>query len=708
MRKVKHPKDALISTFILLCVLSALPATAQAPVTQHAPIYTFGEILVTDDTPRVAEEVSAVDVVTAQDIERTNARTVAEAIDLLPGLNLRRGAEGVRLVDIRGLRTRNVLLLLDGVPLNSTFDGLFDPDALSVESIAQIKLTRGGSSLLYGPGGNAGVLEIITRGAVDTGDASLRLEGSSSDTTHLRGHASFRRGDLGVVVSGSAYDQDHFELSDDFESTALEDGDERLNSDREDRSAYASLTYDASERTQLGLRVDFRTGERGKPPATEDFRVSDFAPRTRFERVEHDTLSVHAALSHAVGDFTLRPTVYFNGADTVTDGFDDATFSSQAAAGAFREDASTSTVGASLQVALQKSSNHLITLALDVREERWDAEGFTLGTAGGGGTGGGGNGGGGNGGGMGGGGGGNGGGGNGGGTGGGGGGNTVLSTPIDEDRSSDLASIALEAEWTPDSPFSAVVGLGYTSQGREGTASDDADWNVLLGGAYAFDTQTQLTGSVARKVRFPNLRDLFAADRGNPDLQAERTLHSELALEHRSGDSTYRAALFRIDADDFIQGTPGDILRNTEEARFQGVELEGQHRVGKRLFGSWSYTLLDAENQSPNADVSTIQGRPEHRVVLTADYALPSGLNLRGEALFVGDNAALSRTRPTREMALDDYTVLDLIVSKTLLGDRLRLIGHLSNLLDEDYVESVGFPAPGRTLLFGVELRPGS
>ncbi len=59
-------------------------------------------------------------------------------------------------------------------------------------------------------------------------------------------------------------------------------------------------------------------------------------------------------------------------------------------------------------------------------------------------------------------------------------------------------------------------------------------------------------------------------------------------------------------------------------------------------------------------------------------------------------------------MELGDYTVVGLSFSQSLVSDRLRVIGRLSNLLDEDYVESVGFPSPGRTLSVGVELRLGS
>lgn len=101
---------------------------------------------------RIVEQVTTVEQVTAEQIEQANAKTLDEAIHLMNGLYVRNGGDGVPRIDVRGFRTRNVILLLDGVPLNATFDGQFDPRAIPVENIASIKVTRGGSSVLYGPG----------------------------------------------------------------------------------------------------------------------------------------------------------------------------------------------------------------------------------------------------------------------------------------------------------------------------------------------------------------------------------------------------------------------------------------------------------------------------------------------------------------------------------------------------------------------------
>ncbi len=98
-----------------------------------------------------------------REIQERGARTLDEALTLVPGLFVRTGGEGSPRIDIRGFRTRHVQLLLDGIPINSTFDGQFDPSTIGVENIAAIKVTTGGGSVLYGEGGNGGVINIITK-----------------------------------------------------------------------------------------------------------------------------------------------------------------------------------------------------------------------------------------------------------------------------------------------------------------------------------------------------------------------------------------------------------------------------------------------------------------------------------------------------------------------------------------------------------------
>lgn len=124
-----------------------------AALDSEPDVYSLGEVVISAKKGGV-EATETVREVTAEDIKSKGARTLDEALNLLPGVNVRNGGEGVPRIDIRGFRTRHVILLLDGIPLNSAFDQQFDPSVIPVENIARIKMTAGPSSVLYGQGGS--------------------------------------------------------------------------------------------------------------------------------------------------------------------------------------------------------------------------------------------------------------------------------------------------------------------------------------------------------------------------------------------------------------------------------------------------------------------------------------------------------------------------------------------------------------------------
>ena len=127
-------------TFMNFGIWIALSGSALSQVAdEDAAIYTLGEVVPSAERDGV-ESVGTVREITAMDIQAKGARTVDEALELLPGLDIRTGAEGIPRVNLRGFRSRHVLLMLDGIPLNSTFDGQFDPSLIPVENIAKIKV----------------------------------------------------------------------------------------------------------------------------------------------------------------------------------------------------------------------------------------------------------------------------------------------------------------------------------------------------------------------------------------------------------------------------------------------------------------------------------------------------------------------------------------------------------------------------------------
>ena len=109
----------------------------------------------------IVKTPSAVSVVTDKDIEARRVDTITDALQMLPGVYKSQKANGG--LQIRGFDSTDTLVLLNGVPMNNTFNNGVDWEAIPVHSIERIELVRGPSSSLYGGRGVAGVINIQTK-----------------------------------------------------------------------------------------------------------------------------------------------------------------------------------------------------------------------------------------------------------------------------------------------------------------------------------------------------------------------------------------------------------------------------------------------------------------------------------------------------------------------------------------------------------------
>jgi len=125
-------------------------------------------------------------VITREQIEASGASTLAEAVKGVPGLSVVRqgGLTDPALVSIRGSAENQVLILLDGRPLNDLSGGAVDLSSVPLDRVESIRVIRGGSGAWYGDGAFGGVILITTTGEAATA-ASLSAEyGYGSFDTH--------------------------------------------------------------------------------------------------------------------------------------------------------------------------------------------------------------------------------------------------------------------------------------------------------------------------------------------------------------------------------------------------------------------------------------------------------------------------------------------------------------------------------------------
>lgn len=161
---------------------------------------------------RLRDVPHGISVINAEDIERSTAVNLPDLLSREAGVSLRSyyGGRSNAGIDIRGMGETagsNVLVLLDGVPLNEVDMSGADLGALDLSQIERIEILRGGGAVRWGNGAVGGVVNILTRGPRREGaEGSAGLTLGSYGRRELRGRAALsnKAWSLGLVASNYA------------------------------------------------------------------------------------------------------------------------------------------------------------------------------------------------------------------------------------------------------------------------------------------------------------------------------------------------------------------------------------------------------------------------------------------------------------------------------------------------------------------------
>ena len=106
--------------------------------------------------------------ITQKDIVNNVGKTVIDLLNNIPGIEIKGTNSNLsepRSTYVRGGRSRQVLILIDGVPVSdpSLISQEYDLRLLSLNQIQSIEILKGASSALYGSGAATGVINIILK-----------------------------------------------------------------------------------------------------------------------------------------------------------------------------------------------------------------------------------------------------------------------------------------------------------------------------------------------------------------------------------------------------------------------------------------------------------------------------------------------------------------------------------------------------------------
>jgi len=682
-------------SFIVRYVLAVLQICCLFPLHAHAfetmieestsDVFSLGEIEVSGSLDTV-ESTGVVREITREEMQKSSARTVDEAITLMSNVNVRTGGEGVPRVDIRGFRTRHVLFLLDGIPINSALDQQFDPSIIPVENVSRIKVIAGANSVLYGQGGLGGVINIITKKGTKGFSSMLGIESGDGTPYYARGSVSGGVGKFTYLVSGSAYQRDNFPLASDFTASAEEQSGYRTNSDNTRYNGYVSLGYSPTNDLTFGLTFNYAQGAYGKPSSAIDNKFDPYAPPERYARIDaYHTWSLQLSTDWQVTKaFSVRGSWYYNFVSQHDNQYDDetyTTFDDPFVPNSYKLVNRAATSGVSLQPRYDFGTKGSVTLGLTGQWDSWDAEGMVKPggddhAQGGFGVG--------------------------------GGSPPYYLYPVSDNKSLSIYSAAIQYEVSPLEKLNLVAGYAYHWQLRD--ERNDSGYSIYLGLAYDILKKTRINGAYQRNIRFPSISQLYKRDSNNYELVPEIAHHYQLGVEQKLSRKTVLGANgFLSYVKNFIaldQTMNPQHYKNFSEFRFYGFETSAETRLIDGLSLKADYTYLISDDRSGGGK-DELQYIPKDKLTFSARYDFDFGLTPYVSVVYVANSYVYTKTKaPVASKAkMKDYTVVNAKLNQKLMKGKVTLYVGVDNLFNEDYEQSYGIPRPGRYIFGGAEYR---
>lgn len=602
------------------------------------------------------------------------APTVERVLRSLPFLHVRTNSRGEAEISVRGSDSRQVAVLVDGVPLTLAWDARADVSVIPATAPVEVEFIRGVSSMLHGPNVLGGVVELgVGQSFLQPQSATARV---AAEVDHLGGYGagatvslpfSTDAGTLLVRAGAGRRDLPGVPRARGVTEPVPADGDLRLNTDLSNTDGFLALRYFSYGGAWLAFSGSAFRAERG---IAAELGVEDGA---RFWRYPHLSRTL-AVVSAGTGDRAtplgrgdVEASIGLDFGRTEIDAYADRSYTEQDGF----EDGADRTLTARLLGDHTLGGRGELRLALTASEIRHDES---------------------------------------------------LPAGVARYRQR-LWSVGTETAWRLVEQRGAVDWLRLSVGGAY-----DVGQTPETGGRPSLDTrsavglragasmslgggQALVHGAVSRRARFPALRELYsgALDRfaPNPDLEPEKLLAIEAGVTARLPNAELQAVAFRHQMDDAVVRLllpDGRFMRvNRNRLRSLGVELLLSTAVGRvMLTGDLTAQTVDLTDTEAGV-TNRPENLPEFFGGVEAAMPLPLGLRLASEARFEGNQFCIDPgTGQDTELSAGATLGAELGRTWNLRPEGGGWFGRLETRVSVDNVNDValydqcGLPQPGR------------
>lgn len=630
-------------------------------------VFMLGEVIVTNH-----QNKDTLNRVTSKTMVSRNKMDVSRALNMLPGITLTAsGPRNESMVSVRGFDLRQVPVYMDGIPVYVPYDGYVDLARFTTFDLAAIDVSKGFSSVLYGPNSLGGAINLVSRKP----SQKLEYDGSLGmiNENGYKGNINIGSNIGKFYFQGgfSYLDRNSTRMSSNFVPTANENGGQRDNSYRTDQKISFKIGWTPTEKSEYAIGYINQQGEKGNPVYTGSDPLNSLLLKPRYWQWPNWDKESFYFISNSNFDDknSLKTRLYFDRFKNTLDSYDDATYTKQTKPYAFESIYNDYTYGGNLEYNTKFIPKNDLKIAFHFKEDVHRENNL----------------------------------------------GEPLRHFIDN-----TVLVGIEDIYKVTPKFTVIPGVSYNI--RKNTEAEDYNsttkvisdypsagasdaFNAQIGFFYQLNEAQKLGATVSQKTRFATIKDRYSYRMGtaipNPDLKPEKAVNYE--LNYTAGlfnKVTFQTALFYSKLSDAILNVsnvqPGKSqMQNFGEAEYLGVEAQINYEILSNLSLNVNYTYIERNNiTNPNIHFTDV---PNTKVMGTLEYKPIKILRLIANSEFNS-----SRFSTSYGARVPDYTLLNFYASGKI-AKNFSIDAGINNIFDKNYSLVEGYPEEGRN--FFVTLR---
>ncbi|MCD6474659.1 MAG: TonB-dependent receptor, partial [Anaerolineaceae bacterium] len=578
-------------------------------------------------------------------------------------------------INIRGVGgTKRVMVMMDGVPLNSALTGFVQPNQIQLSSIERVEVVKGPFSSLYGSNAMGGVINIISKKRkadgvdiipmfksgnydfIETGASVLGREGRFSyslDGSYRTIDNHYRRDKqlkYSFNPSTGGFDKSYKDVSD--------------NSKYDDTRFFARFNYDFSDVTGITF-----TGSYSEPDT--EMGTTNYLPVERNVNTEKKlyflNLDGHTTVLNSL-NIDMRVFTNYDKSDSNCEHIIDnpAPFGPPFLFEYGHREQWGRDTGIQIKGSMPLGDFNYLTVGVDssFMEGYWKNSKED---------------------------------------------GTVIDHTMDESLNNQAVYLQNETELF--SSIIVTVGARYDLNSKS-----ENSFSPKLGILYKLNDRVSFRGSAGRAFRAPNLNELYTPTwmmipgvpfESNPDLEPEIVWSYDLGTSIRITDRIdFNLTGFYSKAKNIISNPiTGGVMRyeNIDEVETDGFEVGLEGKILSWLTGYVNYTYT----HSVDKEEGRLDNRPLHQanggIRTVHDLGTKTSLTASLDARYNG--SMFFKDRMTgKKIDLDEFTVFDFNLRLDLF-DRLGIKGAVTNITNEDYEIHGSNLGPERCYWVGVDCR---